>query len=312
MSAAVAIGVLVFLSMGQTRDAHAAGLVATPTPAKMAQDEAGRPVSAPASAPQSLPGAAETTAAPVAPVSDAIPYDPRAPVLVLDLAPISSPPASAAQAPPAGTASNAQPGLLGEEMFAQRVGAEQPASATSVRMLQPSRTIPQGALIPAVLETAVNSDLPGFARAMVSKDVRGFDGAEVLIPRGARLIGQYKSGLAAGQTRAYVVWSRVLLPDGSSIQLGSPLVDNLGETGATGAVDKHFAERFGAASALSVLGGLIGALGNDSSVVITTSAQAQSVAAIALQNDGRIPPTIRIAPGEPIQVFVARDLVFAR
>jgi type IV secretion system protein VirB10 len=237
-------------------------------------------------------------------------FDARASVLVLDMGAAPGAPAAVGAAGPGGPPPANPANLLGEEAFAARIGAEAPATARTVKMAAPALTVPQGALIPAVLETALNSDLPGYARAMVSRDVRGFDGSRVLIPRGSRLIGQYKSGIAAGQTRAYVVWSRVLLPDGASVQLGSPLVDGLGETGAAGRVDKHFVERFGSASLLSVLGGVIGALSDSSSVVVTTSAQAQSIAAIALQNDGRIPPTIRVRQGEPIQVFVARDLVF--
>jgi type IV secretion system protein VirB10 len=82
-----------------------------------------------------------------------------------------------------------------------------------------------------VLETAIDSDLPGYVRAVVSQDVRSFDGARVLIPRSSRLIGQYKSGVASGQTRAYVVWSRLIRPDGVSVALASPAIDDAGRTG---------------------------------------------------------------------------------
>ena len=88
----------------------------------------------------------------------------------------------------------------------------------------------QGTLIPAVLETAIDTDLPGYVRAVVSRDVRSFDGSKVLIPRSSRLIGQYKSGLADGQTRAYVIWSRLIRPDGVSVALGSPAVDFSGRS----------------------------------------------------------------------------------
>ena len=64
--------------------------------------------------------------------------------------------------------------------------------------------IAQGAVIPAVLETAINSDLPGYVRAVVSRDVSSFDGKNVLVPRGSRLVGQYRSGVALGQSRAFV------------------------------------------------------------------------------------------------------------
>ena len=63
-----------------------------------------------------------------------------------------------------------------------------------------------------MLETAIDTDLPGYVRAVVSRDVKSFDGAHVLIPRSTRLIGQYKSGLATGQTRAYIIWTRLIRP----------------------------------------------------------------------------------------------------
>ena len=77
-------------------------------------------------------------------------------------------------------------------------------------------------MIPAVLETAINTDVPGYVRAVVSQDVRSFDGTRVLVPRSSRLIGQYQSGLQAGQKRAYVIWTRLIRPDGVSVALASP------------------------------------------------------------------------------------------
>lgn len=173
-------------------------------------------------------------------------------------------------------------------------------------MANPSATIVQGTLVPAVLETAINSDLPGYARAFVSQDIRSFDNKTVLLPRGSRLIGQYKSGVAAGQTRAYVIWTRVIRPDGVSVELGSPGTDIAGETGLPGKVNSHFFKRFGAAILLSV----VGALGSSSNngVVIASGTSAASVAA---QSNANIPPTIRVSQGQPIKIFVARDLDFA-
>ena len=136
-------------------------------------------------------------------------------------------------------------------------------------------TAPQGTVIPAVLETAINSDLPGFVRAVVSRDVRGFDGTTVLIPRGSKLIGQYRSGVALSQTRAFVVWSRVITPEGVSIDIGSPGTDQLGRGGLEGETDTHFFERFGSAILLSVMGAGLDRLAdsgnNDSTAIIIGS-----------------------------------------
>jgi type IV secretion system protein VirB10 len=183
-------------------------------------------------------------------------------------------------------------------------------TASASRLVDPTNTVTQGTLIPAILETAIDSDLPGFVRAVVSQDVRSFDGKRVLIPRSSRLIGQYKSGLAAGQTRAYVIWTRLIRPDGASVPLASPAVEFSGRSGLSGEVENHFFQRFGAASLLSVIGGL-GALASSGAGLLIASS-GQSAAAVAAQRDSQIPPTIRIAQGQPVRVFTARDLDFSQ
>ncbi|MFW8584645.1 TrbI/VirB10 family protein [Rhizobium beringeri] len=116
--------------------------------------------------------------------------------------------------------------------------------------------IPQGALIRGVLETAIQSDLPGMVRAVISTDVCSFDGRRILLPKGTMLTGEYKSGMARGQTRVLIVWTRALRSDGTSVALGSYGTDDLGRSGLTGFVDKHYLERFGAAAVLSMVGGV--------------------------------------------------------
>jgi type IV secretion system protein VirB10 len=119
---------------------------------------------------------------------------------------------------PAGPAQS----LTENEAFGARVGNAGVDTASATRIADLTNTVTQGTLIPAILETAIDSDLPGYVRAVVSQDVKSFDGRRVLIPRSSRLIGQYKSGLAAGQTRAYVMWTRLIRPDGVSVALASP------------------------------------------------------------------------------------------
>ncbi len=214
----------------------------------------------------------------------------------------------------------ATPGLAGtksddlgaEDKFADRVAAAENAPARAVRIANSSFTVPQGAIIAGVLETAINSDLPGYVRAVVSRDVMGFDGRRVLIPSGSRLIGQYRSGLAAGQSRAFIVWTRLTRPDGVTVSLGSPVTDPLGRAGLGGKVDSHFLKRFGSAILLSVVQSGLGLLqrGNND-VVVRTADDAKSVAGIALQRDINIPPTVKVAQGSPIRIFIARDLDFS-
>jgi type IV secretion system protein VirB10 len=193
--------------------------------------------------------------------------------------------------------------------FANRLGGVGGTSATATAMIDPKTTVTQGTLIPAVLETAINTDVPGYVRAIVSSDVRSFDGARVLVPRSSRLIGQYKSGLTAGQKRAYVIWTRLIRPDGVSVNIGSPAVGFSGENGLGGKVSTHFFERFGSAMLLSVIGGL-SAIGGNAGVIIGGSGQ--SAAAAAIGQTGQIGPTVRVRQGEPIRVFTARDLDFSK
>ncbi|MFC7051032.1 TrbI/VirB10 family protein [Emcibacter nanhaiensis] len=238
----------------------------------------------------------------------------RAPTLVYDISggsvhQVSAQPAAKGPGPsPAGGEK-----MTAEEQFALRLSSQNHkvvrASRTAARL---DSLVPQGTIIKGVLETAINSDLPGYVRAMVSEEVRGFDGSRVLIPRGSRLIGQYRSGLAVGQTRAFILWTRLLTPDGISINLGSPAADGTGQSGLGGDVNTHFFKRFGSAILMSIVGGFSAALGgDDADVVVGVSQNAQSAASIALQQNIQIPPTITIDQGESIRVITARDVDFS-
>jgi type IV secretory pathway VirB10-like protein len=199
-----------------------------------------------------------------------------------------------------------------DEQFADRIGGEQPDRSRAVAMRNLGATVTQGTIMTGVLETAINSDLPGFVRAVVSRDVRSFDGRQVLIPRGSRLIGQYRSGTAQGQSRAFIIWTRVIRPDGASVQIASSGTDTLGRAGLDGHVDRHFFQMFGGAILLSVLNAGIASLAQQPStqIVIGSSQQASSLASSALAPN-QIPPTITVAQGTPIRIFVARDLDFS-
>lgn len=239
----------------------------------------------------------------------------RSPALVFDALTTASTPSG--QSTPSGggqvgdgtrlPAVNSQ-GLTADEQFVQRIASEA-GSAKAGRMEAPRATVAQGTLIAAVLETSLNSDLPGYVRAVISRDVKSFDGSNLLIPRGSRVIGEYKSGLAVGQTRAFILWTRLIRPDGVSIALASPATDASGSNGVSGKVDTHFGKRFGAAILLSMIsagGQAVG--GGGGTLVIAGPAQAASSVA---QRDINIPPTVRVAAGQPIRIFVARDLDFS-
>ena len=211
-------------------------------------------------------------------------------------------------APAAGTASDAAAGGSASA-FASRVGGVGGAPAQARPMTAPSTTVTEGTLIPAVLETAINTDVPGYVRAVVSQDVKSFDGKRVLIPRSSRLIGQYQAGVEQGQRRAYVIWTRLIRPDGVSVNLASPAVGFDGATGIEGDVNNHFFKRFGSGLLLSVVGGL-GAVATGGIGGAIVAGGAQNAAGSAVQQTGNISPTIKVRAGEPIRVYTARDLDF--
>ncbi len=241
----------------------------------------------------------------------------HAPAMVVDIADPGPPAAVALPSAPARSGGTVEDkGGSPEDRFAAKVASSGADTTQATRLRDTALIAPQGTIIPAILETAINSDLPGFVRAVVSRDVKGFDGSTVLIPRGSKLIGQYRSGVAAGQSRAFVVWSRVLTPDGVSVEIGSPGADRLGREGLHGETNSHFFQRFGGSIMLSVLtAGLQAAAGHsgntNTAIVIGSPQQATSIASIALQKQIDIPDTITVAQGTPIRVFVARDLDFS-
>jgi type IV secretion system protein VirB10 len=206
--------------------------------------------------------------------------------------------------------------LNSNESFASRlgVGGDPTKPAVAVNRINPPATIVEGAVIPAVLETPINSDLPGYVRAVVSRDVRGFDGSQVLVPRGSRLIGQYRSGVALGQSRAFVIWTRLIRPDGAAIELASPSTDALGRGGLDGDVNRHFLQRFGGAILLSLinLGAAVASDSTDTSIVIASTRAGTDAAGVALAETADISPTITVPQGSPVRVFVSQDLDFSR
>ena len=324
ISAAVLLGVIVFSVMASSRQAHERQIRAAaaaeaakpppitpvyapppPPPVTVVQDA--QPPATPAPAPAATgpsPAAQAEATARIARL--------HAPSLVVDF---SEAAAGAKAGGVPGVATATEDKRSAEERFADRVSSSDVDTAQASQMRNVAHMAPQGTIIPAVLETAINSDLPGSVRAVISRDVRGFDGTLVLIPRGSKLIGQYRSGVAVGQTRAFVVWSRILTPTGVSINVGSPAADRLGRGGLDGETDDHFFRRFGASILLSVMSAGLDAVsvsnGNNTSLVIGSQSQASRVAEIALQKQIDLPATIKVAQGTPLQVFVTRDLDFS-
>lgn len=182
-------------------------------------------------------------------------------------------------------------------------------------------SIAEGTLIPGIMETAINSDLPGMVRAIVAEPVYSEDGNNTVIEAGSRLIGQYKSGMQQGQSRVFVVWTTLIQPSGSRIRLNSPGVDNLGVSGNNAdVIDRHFLERFGNAALLSIIGAGAANIGVDAKDGYNAKqAYRQALyqsfneaANNAYKQTASIAPTLHIEQGTPILVFVSHTLDFSK
>lgn len=225
-----------------------------------------------------------------------------------------------------GKANNTKPGK----------SAAPQVTATKVDDL--SLMILQGKMIDAVLETTLNTDLPGSLRAVISRDIYAEAGKNILIPHGSRLIGTYNNGIQIGQQRVIISWGRVIRPDGVDIDIASSGTDQLGRSGMSGIVDNKYLEMF--SNSLLVSAVTIGSsiflnkinpaspttssttantdgsttatqTGNPTDLSVLQSAQSLTDQAgkIAAQL-ANTNPTIIINQGARIKVFVNKDLVF--
>ena len=311
---ALVLGCATFISLNSSRHAPITPGTAVAT---QSQAQAGLPLAAPmpgkpmAAPPVGVPAASQPAVMPgmsPQPTSVMAPGMPTtSPVLVYDGS--SAPMATVTAGPNTQRNVDGAPALLAGGTPGRAVIGDNSA-VRSTRLAEPASTVVQGTLIAAVLETAIDTDVPGYARAVVSQDVRSFDGSKVLIPRSSRLIGEYKGVTQAGQRRAYLMWTRLVRPDGVSIALASPAADFSGQAGIGGQVNSHFFSRFGSSILLSILGGA-GTLATGGASTVIVGGAGQSAASVAAQHDGSRSPTIKVRQGEPIRVFTARDLIFS-
>jgi type IV secretion system protein TrbI len=174
-----------------------------------------------------------------------------------------------------------------------------------------------GAVIPAALITGLRSDLPGQVTAHVTEDVYDSPTGKIrLIPQGARLVGQYDAQIAFGQTRALLVWTRLIMPNGRSIAPErQPGADTEGYAGLEDEVDNHWGMLFKAAilSTLLSVGSETGTSNSENNLAqAIRQGASQSYSQVGEQVVGRslnIQPTITIKPGFPVRVVVTHDLV---
>jgi len=174
-----------------------------------------------------------------------------------------------------------------------------------------------GAVIPAALITGLRSDLPGQVTAQVTEDVYDSPtGMVLLIPQGARLVGQYDAQISFGQSRALLVWNRLIMPNGRSIILErQPGADAEGYAGLEDEVDNHWGMLFTAAILSTILsvGSEAGTNNSENNLAqAIRQGASQSFNQVGEQVVGRslnVQPTITIRPGFPVRVMVTHDLV---
>lgn len=173
--------------------------------------------------------------------------------------------------------------------------------------------LPKGAFIDCTLETAIDSTLPGMTTCVTATDTFGADGSTVLLERGSKLVGETRGEVTQGQARVFVLWTEARTPTGVVVPLASPGTDELGRSGLSGEVNRHFFQRFGAALLISVIDGAMQAAvasGNSGGTVIYNPSGSTDVLTEVLKSTVNIPPTVTKNQGDRIQIFVARDLDF--
>lgn len=174
-----------------------------------------------------------------------------------------------------------------------------------------------GAVIPAALSTELNSDLPGRVIAQVTAPV--FDsvtGNHLLIPQGSRLIGTYDNGVRYGDQRILLVWNRLILPNGWSLNLqGMQGSDPAGAAGLTDRTDRHFDRLIGAIGLSAIISVVANNAEDDDENVSLVQDVGNAAAQEAARSGGRIVdrelsvrPTLRVRAGAPVRVLVMRDI----
>jgi type IV secretion system protein VirB10 len=174
-----------------------------------------------------------------------------------------------------------------------------------------------GTVIAASLLTGLDSDLPGLVTAQVTEDVRDtVSGRTLLIPQGSRLIGSYDSVVAFGQSRALLVWQRIVMPDGSSIQIDNlPATDAAGYAGLEDEVDYHTWTLLKGIALSTLLGvGTQATFGSAQSNLVqaiqqSTQENTNQAGQRLVEKDINIQPTITVRPGWPLRVIVHKDLI---
>jgi type IV secretion system protein VirB10 len=211
-----------------------------------------------------------------------------------------------------------------EQFLARAINEREATTYTTSRLADPisEYQLMAGTVIPAMLVTAMNSDMPGEILAQVSRNIFDSQQKHLLIPRGTRVIGRYDSQVALGQSRVLIAWTRLVFPDGRSMSLpGLPTQDLRGASGMRSQVDNHYARLYGQAVMLSIIGAAgqlsqpqqSSVLAPSSTGQVAAGALGQELSRISMETIRRnmdVRPTLEVRSGTPFNIFLGRDLVF--
>lgn len=198
--------------------------------------------------------------------------------------------------------------------------------ATSARPLaHPDTLLLRGTYIRCVLESRIVSDIPGFTSCNVVEPVYSFDGRQLLIPKGSKVLGSYDHG-PVGE-RIAVVWDRIVTPNGIDVSMSSPGVDNLGGSGMPGHLDSHWPGRISSAVLISLMsdaflyegekhGPRAASIGAGGVVVQSpyqsnTAQTLQNLANQAVRQSANRAPTLTVNQGSVVTIYVAKDVDFS-
>ncbi len=227
------------------------------------------------------------------------------------------PPSAEPKAPPT-LDPDRDPGAQGNKIaFAEAKGADVVINPHHVQNVASPYTLSAGSVIAGSLITGLNSDLPGLVTAQVTENVYDSPtGRIILLPQGSRLIGSYDSVVAFGQSRALLVWQRIIMPDGSSIQIdNAPATDASGYAGLSDKVDRHTWQLIKGVALSSLLGvGTELTFGDNESDLVralreSTQQNASQAGQQLVTKNLAIQPTIKVRPGWPLRIVVHKDLV---
>ena len=225
-------------------------------------------------------------------------------------------PGQAAPQPAQQQAAAAEGDQAGKRAFMAQASNQRTVSVERLSAPASPNIVQAGSIVPAALITGIRSDLPGQITAQVTQNVYDSPtGRILLIPQGARLIGEYDSEIAAGQTRVLLAWDRLIMPDGRSIVLErQPGADGAGFAGLQDQVNQHWGNLLKAAAISTLLGvgSELTTSGDDSlsrALRWGTQGTINQTGQQVVRRQLNVQPALTIRPGHPLRVIVTRDLV---